>query len=85
MGTMNQGKYVFAQVAEFLPNHDFDACVDRYNGNSYVKHFTCWNQMLCMIFGQLGNCESLSDLMINIQAHKPKSLSFGFRHRCIEK
>ena len=75
---MNQGKYVFAQIAEFLPNHDFDVCVDRYNGNRYIKHFTCWNQMLCMMFGQLGNRESLSDLMLCIQAHKLKAYHLGF-------
>ena len=75
---MNQGKYVFAQIAEFLPNHDFDACVERYNGNSYVKHFTCWNRMLCMMFGQLGNRESLSDLILCIQAHQSKAYHLGF-------
>jgi len=75
---MNQGKYVFAQIAEFLPNHDFDVCVDRYNGNRYIKHFTCWNQMLCMMFGQLGNRESLSDLLLCIQAHKLKAYHLGF-------
>lgn len=75
---MNQGKYVFAQIAEFLPNHDFDACVDRYKGNSYIKHFTCWNQLLCMMFGQLGNRESLSDLILCIQAHQSKAYHLGF-------
>lgn len=75
---MNQGKYVFAQIIEFMPQRAFDACVERYNGNSYVKHFTCWNQMLCMMFGQLGNRESLSDLLLCIQAHRSKVYHLGF-------
>ena len=75
---MNQGKYVFAQIIEFLPQRSFDTCVNRYNGNRYVKHFTCWNQMLCMMFGQLGNRESLSDLLVCIQAHRPKAYHLGF-------
>jgi transposase len=75
---MNQGKYVFSQIAEFLPNHDFDACVERYNGNSYIKHFACWNQLLCMMFGQLGNCDSLSNLTLVIQAHQSKVYHLGF-------
>jgi hypothetical protein len=74
---MNSGKYVFAQLTDFLPRRQFDAIVNKYNGNHYVKHFTCWNHMLCMMFGQLGNRESLSDLVICIDAHKAKSYHLG--------
>jgi len=42
---MNNGKYVYAQVIEFLPQWLFDNYVQKYEGNKYVKHFTCWNQL----------------------------------------
>lgn len=74
---MNQGKYVFAQIVEFLPRRAFDTCVEHYNGNNYVKHFTCWHQLLCMMFGQLCNRESLSDLILCIQAHQAKAYHLG--------
>ncbi|MDP4290191.1 MAG: DUF4372 domain-containing protein [Bacteroidota bacterium] len=38
---MNQGKYVFAQIIEFLPQRIFDRIVEKYQANKYVKHFTC--------------------------------------------
>ena len=69
---MNSGKYVFAQLVEFLPQRVFDTMVDRYQGNKYVRHFSCWNQMLCMLFGQLTHRESLRDLIVVIEAHKKK-------------
>jgi hypothetical protein len=75
---MNQGKYVFAQLIEFLPQRVFDCLVVNYTGNRYVKHFTCWNQMLCMVFGQLTNRESLRDLIVAIEAHNQKSYHLGF-------
>jgi transposase len=75
---MNQGKYVFAQVVEFLPKRIFDKFVKKYDGNKYVKHFTCWNQLLCMIFGQLTNRDSLRDLIVAINAHNTKSYHLGF-------
>ncbi len=75
---MNQGKYIFAQLTEFLPKRIFDGFVKKYSGNRYVKHFTCWNQMLCMIFGQLTNRDSLRDLIVAIDAHKQKSYHLGF-------
>jgi hypothetical protein len=74
---MNSGKYVFAQVTEFLPRRQFDFIVNKHGGNRYVKHFTCWNHMLCMMFGQLGNRESLSDLVLCIDAHGSKSYHLG--------
>lgn len=74
---MNNGKYVFAQITEFLPRRQFDFIVNKYNGNHYVKHFTCWNHLLCMMFGQLGNRESLSDLVLCIDAHKSKAYHLG--------
>ena len=49
----------FAQLIEFLDNNKFRHLVDKYDGNRYVKHFTCWNQLLAMMFGQLSNRESL--------------------------
>ncbi len=75
---MNHGKYVFAQIVEFLPQRIFDRIVEKYEGNKYVKHFTCWNQLLCMLFGQLTNRDSLRDLMVALNAHSNKSYHLGF-------
>lgn len=74
---MNKGKYVFAQLVEFLPRRVFDDIVKKYDGNKYVRHFTCWNQLLCMVFGQLTNRDSLQDLIPIIDAHNQKSYHLG--------
>jgi hypothetical protein len=74
---MNQGKYVFAQIIEFLPRRVFDRLVTEYNGNKYVRTFTCWNQLLCMVFGQFSNRDSLRDLIVAIDAHRNKSYHLG--------
>lgn len=75
---MNNGKYVFAQIATFLPQRIFDRIVDKHSGNYRIRHFTCWNQMLCMMFGQLSNRESLRDLVLTINAHPSKRYHLGF-------
>ena len=75
---MNHGKYVFSQLVEFLPQRIFDRLVAKYNGNKSVKHFTCWNQLLCMLFGQLSSRDSLRDLITVIEAHQSKSYHLGF-------
>lgn len=75
---MNNGKYIFAQIMEFLPNRVFDRIVLKHSGDKYVKHFSCYNQLLCLIFGQLCSRESLRDLTIIINAHQSKMYHLGF-------
>jgi hypothetical protein len=75
---MNQGKYIFAQLTDFLPRRVFDRIVDKYEGNKHVRSFTCWNQMLCMVFGQLTARDSMRDLMLSLEAHHAKYYHLGF-------
>lgn len=75
---MNQGKYIFAQLTDFLPRRVFDRIVSNHEGNKYVKTFTCWNQLLCMVFGQLTSRDSMRDLMLSLEAHQPKYYHLGF-------
>lgn len=74
---MNHGKYVFTQIASMLPQRVFDGIVRKYSGNYRVRHFTCWNQMLSMMYGQLSNRESLRDLVLTINAHPSKLYHLG--------
>ncbi|MDP4208894.1 MAG: IS4 family transposase [Bacteroidota bacterium] len=75
---MNHGKYVFAQITEFLPKRVFDCIVFKYSGDKGVRFFSCWNQLLCMFFGQLTNRDSLRDLIVAIEAHDKKTYHLGF-------
>ena len=60
---MHTGKYVFAQLVEFLPQKFFQRIVLECQGDKYVKSFSCWNQLLVMMFGQLAGCDSLRELV----------------------
>lgn len=75
---MNQGKYIFSQLTDFLPQRVFDRIVQQYEGNKYIRSFTCWNQLLCMVFGQLTSRDSMRDLMLSLEAHQPKYYHLGF-------
>ena len=75
---MNSGKYVFAQLIEFLPQKTFQRIVMKYQGDKYIKSFSCWNQLLVMMFGQLSGCESLRELVCITTAHTPKNYHLGF-------
>ena len=74
---MNKDKYVFSQLAEFLDNNKFRRLVDKYKGDFHVKHFTCWHQLLTLMFGQLSGRESLRDLTTVLDAHQRKCYHLG--------
>ena len=85
MTVMFQDKYVFAQLTAFLNRTQFNNYVRKYDGNRYVKHFTCWNQLLAMMFGQLSNRESLRDLIVAFEAHRAKQYHLGLGRKPIAK
>ena len=82
---MNKDKYVFAQLLEYLDYDKFRHLVDKYDGNRYVKHLTCWNQLLALMFGQLSNRESLRDVIVALEAHQSKCFHLGLGRKPIAK
>jgi hypothetical protein len=76
---MRAGKFVFAQLMEFLPWKRFQRLVLKYQGDRYVKHFSCSNQFLCMALAQLIYRESLRDIEACLRAHSAKLYHLGIR------
>ena len=76
---MNLGRSVFSQLLDFLPTYQFQICVDRYQGNRYVKDFSCWDQFLCLLFAQLTYRRSLRDIEACLRAQQSKLYHMGFR------
>ena len=74
---MNQDKYVFAQIVEFLNQDKFRRIVTKYQGDRYIKHYSTWNQLLTLIFGQLSRSSSLRDCVLALQAHRSKLYHLG--------
>jgi len=76
---MYQGKYVFLQIMEIVSRYEFKKCVVRYKGNYKVIRFKCWQQFLCMVFGQLTYRESIRDIFNCLNAHKKKTYHLGLK------
>ena len=76
---MNAGKYVFAQVADFLPKYEFECIVKKYNGDYHVRDLSCYNLFLHMMFGQLTACDSIRDICLCLKAHQKILYPLGFR------
>lgn len=80
-----QDKFVFSQLTSFLDRNHFNYLVRKYGGDKYVKHLTCWNQLLALMFGQLSNRESLRDVIVALEAHRSKCFHLGLGRKPIAK
>ena len=76
---MNSGKYVFAQLLEFIPRYEFDKYVSLYNGDFRTRELNCWNQFIQLFFGQLTSRNSLRDICTCLKAHRNKLYHLGIK------
>lgn len=76
---MYKDRFIFSQLMDFFPKHEFSNCVERYNGNRKASTFTCLDQFMAMAFAQLTGRESLRDIEICLRSLKPRLYHAGIR------
>lgn len=76
---MNIGTSIFAQLVTYIPRAKFKRIVRKYRGESGVRTFSCWDQLLCMFFAQLTYRDSLRDTVTCLRALGPKLFHMGIR------
>ena len=78
---MYTGRLIFSQLMDVIPKYKFRKIVDRHNGNYRVRRFTCWDQLLCLCFGQLTFRESLRDLTSTLNALDSRRYHMGIKYK----
>jgi len=68
---------VFSQLLQLICQYRFKKCVDRYDGDRYTKRFTCWQQMLVLLFAQAKGLTSLRDIEVSLRSHHRKWYHLG--------
>jgi len=76
---MLQGRTVFSQFLDFMPKHEFNKCVERYQGDHRSRKLSCLDQFLAMVFAQLTYRESLRDIETCLLVLQSKLYHAGFR------
>jgi len=78
---VNQGRTVFSQLLNFLPDREFRRCVARYGGDVRPRGFSCWDQYLSMAFAQLTYRDGLRDIEACLRSLGGKLYNMGFHGR----
>src|ERR1017187_2986119 len=81
---MLNDRFVFSQLIDSLPKHEFDLCVARYHGNRKIHNFSCFDQFLCMAFAQLTYRESLRDIEICLRFNEDRYAEAGLPSRFVQ-
>jgi len=76
---MNSGQFVLSQLLDFIHRETFHRCVERYGGDYKVRHFTTWQQFVCLVFAQLTWRESLRDIEGCLNARADQLYHLGLR------
>lgn len=76
---MNEGKYIFSQIVDFIPQRQFRRMVARAVQDK-TRDWTLshWNHLLLLIFGQLNGCNTMRELVSIVEAHSKKAYALGF-------
>jgi len=76
---MNQDRYIFSQITDFVSDYELNKCVTKYSGNKRIKSLTCRDQLLSLMFGQLANLKSLRGIVLCLNAHPNQLYHLGFK------
>ncbi len=78
---MNKDRYVFSQMTDSISYHEFSTFVQQYAGDKHVRHLSCRDQFLSLMFGQLTGLQSLRGIVVCLNAHKNQLYHLGFRSK----
>lgn len=77
---MYTGRLIFSQLMDVVPKYQFRKIVARHKGNWRVRQLTCWDQLLCLCFGQFTFRQSLRNLVSTLDAIGTSRYHMGIKN-----
>jgi hypothetical protein len=70
---------LFAQLMSLIDHHELNQCIESHQGNERVRTFSCLDQFLCMVFGQLAQKRSMRATVFSLRQMRHKHYHMGIR------
>ena len=74
---MNRVCSIFAQMLQFFPRLEFEACVREHKAERHARGFSSWTQFVAMLFAQLGHAQSLREITGGLAACEGRLAHLG--------
>src|SRR5271154_3631491 len=85
---MIQAASLFNQLLRHFPRAEFAALVRKHDAERGAKGFTCWTQLVAMLFCQMAHADSLREICNGLACSLGKLVHLGIgvanraRHTC---
>jgi len=76
---MRQLNTIMAELLRIFPRYEFEKLADRYSGDYYTKYFTGWQQLIVLLFAQIGGKDSLREIETSLNVHGAKWYHLGLK------
>lgn len=64
---MSKHKTIFRNLLDLLPKNQFKKFVGQHDADKYYKSFSCWNQLVVLLYAQITGKDSLRDIEIGFR------------------
>jgi hypothetical protein len=76
---MSYKNTIFRQVLQIIPRHEFEKAVNKHNGDFASKGFSCWNQFIALVFGQLSGQTGLRGIVTGLESNRNALYHLGVK------
>lgn len=76
---MNRVCSIFSQILQICPRLEFESIVRKHRAERHSRGFSCWTQLISMLFCQLGRAHSLREICGGLAACEGKLRHLGLR------
>jgi hypothetical protein len=70
---------LFSQVLSLINRHEFARAAKTFHAEKGAKGFSCWDQFVAMLFGQLAQAKSLREIVQGLLCCEGKLQHLGLR------
>jgi hypothetical protein len=74
---MNRFSSIFSQLLQLFPRIEFEALVRKIQAERHARGFSCWAQLVAMLFCQLGRAHSLREITGGLRSCEGKLKHLG--------
>jgi hypothetical protein len=68
---------IFSQILKVFPRGEFQQLVERHGAERHARGFSCWEQLVAMLFCQLGRAQSLREICQGLASAEGKLNHLG--------
>jgi hypothetical protein len=75
--TMRQVTTILGELIKIFPRYEFGKLEEQHQSNHYTKYYTGWQQLITLLYAQIGGHDSLRAIQTSLGVHSQKWYHLG--------